>query len=122
MPRIGTALACSSQVFANKRLSREWKTVRAMVVIYCKGRHRSAPGLCVKCQELVDYAQVRLQRCVFGADKPTCANCPVHCYLPARRTEMKDVMRYAGPRMLWKHPVLCVRHWLDGLTGTPGKP
>ena len=27
---------------------------------------------------------------------------------------MKVVMRYAGPRMLWRHPVLAIRHlWLD---------
>jgi len=24
-------------------------------------------------------------------------------------------MRYAGPRMLLQHPILALRHWLDGL-------
>jgi hypothetical protein len=23
-------------------------------------------------------------------------------------------MRYAGPRMAWRHPLLSLRHWLDG--------
>jgi hypothetical protein len=27
------------------------------------------------------------------------------------------VMRYAGPRMLWQHPILSLRHWLDGWSG-----
>jgi hypothetical protein len=26
------------------------------------------------------------------------------------RAQVKEVMRYAGPRMLWKHPALAVRH------------
>jgi hypothetical protein len=29
------------------------------------------------------------------------------------------VMRYAGPRMVWKHPVMSLRHWLDGFRKTP---
>jgi hypothetical protein len=28
-------------------------------------------------------------------------------------------MRYAGPRMLWEHPVLSLRHWLDGFSKAP---
>ena len=31
------------------------------------------------------------------------------------REKVKAVMRYAGPRMLDKHPVLAVFHLLDGL-------
>jgi len=32
---------------------------------------------------------------------------------------VRIIMRYAGPRMLWRHPVLSVRHWLDGLRKAP---
>ena len=46
---------------------------------------------------------------MFGDDKPTCANCKVHCYSEAMRERVRDVMRYAGPRMLWRHPVLADR-------------
>ncbi|MDI8106979.1 nitrous oxide-stimulated promoter family protein, partial [Salmonella enterica subsp. enterica serovar Anatum] len=42
-------------------------------------------------------------------EKPACKQCPVHCYQPAKREEMKQIMRWAGPRMLWRHPVLTVR-------------
>jgi hypothetical protein len=28
-------------------------------------------------------------------------------------------MRYAGPRMLWEHPLLSLRHWLDGFRTAP---
>jgi len=47
-------------------------------------------------------------------EKPTCAKCPVHCYQRDRREQARVMMRYAGPRMLWEHPVLSLRHWLDG--------
>ncbi|MGQ7034958.1 nitrous oxide-stimulated promoter family protein, partial [Escherichia coli] len=26
-----------------------------------------------------------------------------------KREEMKQIMRWAGPRMLWRHPILTVR-------------
>ena len=52
-------------------------------------------------------------------EKPTCANCPVHCYQRVRREQVKVVMRYAGPRMLWQHPILSLVHWLDGFRKAP---
>jgi hypothetical protein len=96
------------------RLEREWQTVSAMIHIHCHGTHRTTAGLCGECSGLLEYAALRLQRCVFGGEKPTCANCPVHCYQRNRREQIKAVMRYAGPRMLWRRPGLALRHWLDG--------
>ena len=60
------------------------------------------------------YVSVRLDRCRFGPDKPTCAKCPVHCYQRDSREQIKVVMRYAGPRMMWEHPWLSLWHLLDG--------
>lgn len=96
------------------RLGREWKTMSAMVQIYCRDRHHGPAELCDECRQFLNYAKVRLERCRFGEEKPTCANCPVHCYQKARRDQARAIMRYAGPRMLWEHPVLSIRHWLDG--------
>jgi hypothetical protein len=100
-------------------LQREFKTVHAMVRIFCRSRHGAGEALCAECQPLVDYASVRLDRCRFGAEKPTCANCPVHCYQRDRREQMRVVMRYAGPRMVWRHPLLSLGHWLDGFRRVP---
>jgi hypothetical protein len=104
---------------AAARLAREWATMSTMVRIYCRDRHQTGQGLCSQCRQFLDYAQVRLERCRFGQDKPTCAKCPVHCYQRARREEAKTIMRYAGPRMLWEHPILSLRHWLDGFREAP---
>jgi hypothetical protein len=119
--RLATNSGARAEKFESGRLDREWRTVCAMIALYCRGNHHAPRGLCKECGELRAFARVRLQRCVFGGGKPTCAKCPVHCYPPARRNEMKRVMRYAGPRMLLRHPVLTIRHWLDGLQPAPAK-
>ncbi|MBA3886444.1 MAG: nitrous oxide-stimulated promoter family protein [Acidobacteria bacterium] len=82
-------------------------------------RHRRRPvrSLCDPCASLLCYSHARLAKRPFGEEKTTCRDCPIHCYRPVERTAMKDVMRYAGPRMLWRHPLLAIRHlWI----GTPG--
>ncbi|KAB2951784.1 nitrous oxide-stimulated promoter family protein [Heliorestis acidaminivorans] len=102
------------------RLEREKQTVQKMIKIYCDHHHgqsyESSPKepLCKQCQELYGYAMERLSRCTFGADKPTCGNCTVHCYKRNRREEIIAVMRYAGPRMIRHHPVLAIQHLIDG--------
>jgi hypothetical protein len=63
---------------------------------------------------LARYSERRLERCVFGDAKPTCSNCVVHCYRKDMRERIRDVMSWAGPRMLLRHPVLAIRHMLDG--------
>ena len=98
--------------FSNRRLEREWKTVSAMMRIYCRDQHGG--DLCDECQGLANYVHLRLDRCRFGKEKPTCANCPVHCYQKTRREQIKAVMRYAGPKMLWEHPLLSLGHLVDG--------
>jgi hypothetical protein len=108
-----------SRGFADKRLARELRTIAAMIGCYCESHHNARGDLCPECQGLLDYAALRLERCRFGAEKPVCAKCPVHCYQPARREQVRAVMRYAGPRMLWRHPVLSLRHWLDGFRKAP---
>jgi hypothetical protein len=103
-----------------RRLVREEKTVAAMIALYCRDHHAGGPagqagdGLCPECAELLDYARLRLEKCRYGADKPTCANCKTHCYRPAMREQARVVMRYSGPRMLMRHPVLAVAHLVDG--------
>ena len=104
MPRLRT--------FTNRRLAREWKTVDAMIHIYCRDIHKGQ--LCAECESLLSYVNLRLERCRFGEEKTTCAKCPVHCYQRDRREQIKAIMRYAGPKMLWEHPWLSICHLLDG--------
>ncbi len=97
-------------------LRREKKTIAAMVAIYCADHHGGHP-LCPDCRELLDYALARLDRCRFGERKPVCAQCTVHCYKPAVRERVRAVMRYAGPRMTLRHPVLAAAHLVESHRG-----
>lgn len=102
------------------RLRRERRTVRAMIGIYCRHHHGGAP-MCGACAELAAYADRRLDLCPYGPDKPACSNCPIHCYRPEPRERIREVMRFAGPRMIWRHPYLAIRHVLDERR-TAGEP
>ncbi|MDX9956584.1 MAG: nitrous oxide-stimulated promoter family protein [Anaerolineae bacterium] len=95
------------------RLERERHTIRVMIEIACAGQHHTTSGLCEECQELVEYALQRIEKCPYQEAKPTCARCPIHCYKPAMRERIRAVMRYAGPRMLLYHPILTLQHTLD---------
>ena len=96
-----------------RRLARERGTIETMIRLYCRGNGHAPRPLCAECSELLAYAGQRIEKCPFRADKPTCAQCPVHCYKPDRREQVRRVMRYAGPRMMLAHPVLTLRHYLD---------
>ena len=104
-----------SESAGSARRARELKTIDAMLHLYCRAHHSPARSqICRDCAALHDYAQRRLERCMFGDAKPTCASCTVHCYSAKMRERVRQVMRWAGPRMLLRHPILAVYHLLDG--------
>lgn len=97
------------------RLGREMRTITRMVRIYCRDHHGGPRGgTCGDCAAFLAYAERRLVKCPYGAGKPTCSNCPIHCYKPEPRRFAHDMMRYAGPRMTLRHPWLALMHLLDG--------
>jgi hypothetical protein len=102
------------------RLKREQDTFRCMARIYCSHHHGLVDGgLCGECESLMQYAEKRLEKCPYGSDKPTCANCPIHCYKPAQRERARVIMSYAGPRMTWRHPLRALNHLFDKLRKAP---
>lgn len=102
--------------FSHKRLAKEFETVSAMIELYCQNHHSrsSHGGLCSECKKLKEYACKKLSRCPFQETKPTCAKCTVHCYNRDMRSRIKTIMKYAGPRMVYKHPLMALKHLLDG--------
>lgn len=105
------------------RRKRELKTIEVMISLYCRVHHAgNGSSSCSSCLGLFDYATRRLERCTFGEAKPTCAKCTVHCYSATRREQIRTVMRWAGPRMLLKHPLLAMFHLIDGHRPTPSLP
>jgi hypothetical protein len=96
------------------RIRREKKTVDAMIHLYCRKHHGTDDELCPECEELHEYAMLRLSKCPFQENKSTCGKCLVHCYKPDMKAKISKVMRYSGPRMLVYHPILALHHVFDG--------
>ena len=92
---------------------KEKKVVSLMISLYCKKKHKHKKELCSVCQELTNYALTRIERCPFMENKTFCSNCKVHCYKPDMRRQIKEVMRFSGPRMLFYHPVLAIKHVIE---------
>ena len=99
------------------RLEREKFTLKKMVGIFCHAHHETKPNdLCAECSDLVSYSFDRIEKCPFGKNKPDCQSCLIHCYHKDKTEKIKRVMRFAGPRMAYKFPILAILHFYDKLT------
>lgn len=98
----------SNETLAGK-IVKEKRIVSSMVKIYCK-RHHQQNDLCDECKAVLEYAYSKIDRCPFIATKSFCSNCKVHCYQKDKREQIKEVMRYSGPLMLWYHPFIALEH------------
>ena len=93
------------------RREMEKECLKLMTEIYCHGRHHRKKGeLCPECREFLDYALERTEKCPFMATKTFCSACKIHCYSKEYRPYVKQVMSYAGPRMMLYHPVPALLH------------
>lgn len=85
--------------------------VTQMIALFCKKKHGTdGKSLCPACAALAAYARERSDRCPFMESKTFCSNCKVHCYRPDMREQIRQVMRFSGPRMMFHHPVAAIRH------------
>lgn len=91
---------------------REKQLVSQMIALYCKKQHGSK-SICPDCAALDAYARQRSDKCPFMETKTFCSNCKVHCYKPEMREKIRAVMRFSGPRMLFHHPVIAIRHMIE---------
>ena len=90
---------------------REKRMVSEMIALYCQKIHGTPKGLlCPECAELTEYARQRSDKCPFMETKSFCSNCKVHCYKPEMREKIRAVMRFAGPRMMFYHPIAALCH------------
>ena len=96
----------------NSKREQEKKTVSLMIALYCRRNH-GGKTLCAECAALEEYAHRRSDNCPFMETKTFCSNCKVHCYKPDMREKIRAVMRFSGPRMIFYHPVMAVRHLIE---------
>ncbi len=91
------------------RIEREKQTVRKMIELYCRHRLKT-DTIPEQYQHLADFACRRLDHCRYGENKTACKDCPTHCYAPAEREIIREVMRWTGPRMVIYSPIAAIRH------------
>jgi hypothetical protein len=106
-----TTLESSNQ---SRRIKREIKTTVVMIKLFCRKKH-AEKELCPDCTDLMNYTLRRVDKCRFALNKPTCANCTVHCFKPFYQEKIRQVMAFSGPRMSYRHPLLTIFHLLDKL-------
>ena len=105
---------------------REKETVSLMIAIYCRKKHggkelcagypvlhTQRKALCAGCAALDAYARARSEQCPFMESKTFCSNCKVHCYKKDMREKIREVMRFSGPRMIFRHPIMAIRHGME---------
>ncbi len=117
---------------ADPAVSHDIHVLGKFAEIYCKAHHRDAgrdrldsqgvrlgaygrraPRVCPECASLLAYGEKRRALCPFDP-KPQCKNCETHCYRPDMRQQMRDVMRYGGPRAAFHGMAIdAVKHKLD---------
>lgn len=108
-----------------KRRHREMRTISQMIALYCRDKHVSKKQdeiahcgelVCVDCHDLDRYAVAKTQKCMNMRIKTTCEQCIHHCYKPEKRLEIREIMRYSGPRMAKRHPISAIRHLMQKKT------
>lgn len=99
-------------------MSEKPSLIETMIRIYCDGNcgvKSDKQTLCVDCQELLDYAKHRLENCPRTSTRTSCGRCDTPCYREPYKQKIRLVMKYAGPRMVFKHPIKTVKYVIDHL-------
>jgi len=91
------------------KIEKEKYTVTFMIEYYCTKNHNQEV-ICKSCIDLITYAHEKLCVCPFGEKKTSCLKCKIHCYSKDKREEIRKVMSYVGPRMIYLMPIQYVKH------------
>jgi hypothetical protein len=93
----------------SRKLQHERRIVADMIALYCRKKH-STRELCDDCRALTEYADCRTLACPKMAEKTFCSQCKSHCYRQDMRERIREVMRFAGPRIIFHHPIAALSH------------
>lgn len=97
-----------------KHIIKDARTLAMFVRVYCRrnhtgaekaaftykgrnidGLHLPALELCDDCTKLLNHGIAKRALCPMDP-KPMCKKCPNHCYHPAYRDRMREVMKFSG--------------------------
>ncbi|MDO5118314.1 MAG: nitrous oxide-stimulated promoter family protein [Eggerthellaceae bacterium] len=97
----------------NARIDKDRKTLEAIGRIYCSGNHaqpeKDSAGLCPRCRETVEATLQRTVVCPYGHEG-NCQDCSIHCQRGEAQERIRQMMRYAAPRMTFRHPLMTLEY------------
>jgi len=98
-----------------KQQKKDIKLIGKFVEVYCARKHQGAGrtwialpatlgerSLCQECVAFLEYAVTRRLKCPLEAEKPTCKHCRIHCYDQLHREKVRQIMSYAGRKLLMR--------------------
>jgi hypothetical protein len=98
-----------------KHQKKDIRLLGKFIEVYCEGRHGGASrsttplpeelgerSLCQECAAFLEYAVAKRIKCPLESEKPTCKHCRIHCYDTQRREKVREIMGYAGRKLMMK--------------------
>ena len=101
------------------------------VAVYCKHHHGDAVRepftmggidisgtrlgklrVCAECRTLLRHAVTKRARCPLEP-KPSCRVCPVHCFAPKMREQIRKVMAFSGRHLILRGHLHLLFHFLE---------
>ncbi|MHB8056469.1 MAG: nitrous oxide-stimulated promoter family protein [Desulfuromonadaceae bacterium] len=99
----------------NREQKKDIRLIGKFVEVYCSGKHHAAArvsitlpadlgarSLCQECGSFLEYAVAKRLKCPLEAEKPTCKHCCIHCYDQLHREKVRQIMSYAGRKLLMR--------------------
>jgi hypothetical protein len=107
-----------------KKRKNDIRLIGKFIEVYCAGKHGgverdplSLPDdlgehrICRECIAFLEYAATKRLNCPLEAEKPSCKHCRIHCYDVPRREKMREVMSYAGRKLMMRGRLDYVWHY-----------
>lgn len=95
------------------QIDKDRRTLEAIGRIYCSAHHahesKDDAGLCPACRETVDTTLARTVACPYGHEG-NCQDCDIHCQRGDAQRRVREMMRYAAPRMAFRHPLMTAEY------------
>ena len=108
----------------NLQQKKDIRLIGKFVEVYCAGKHRTTGrslvalpagsgerSLCPECSAFLEYAIAKRLKCPLEDEKPSCKHCRIHCYDAERRVKVREVMSYAGRRLMMRGRLDYIWHY-----------
>ena len=96
------------------RIEHEISVINTMIDVFYKNKKHKKEYTIIEIEELKNYCASKIHNCPVMVKKTFCSSCEIHCYDSNHRAFIKKIMRYSGPRMLFYHPILLIKHVFHG--------